>query len=66
MPEHPLFPWLTEPRRAWFYRLARALLAVLVLAHVFGPEELEVAVEVVAAFLGLSSSALAAAHTPRR
>lgn len=57
---HPVFPWLTEARRAWLYRVLVALGALLVLYGVATATE-------VAVWLGLAvalSNATPAAHTP--
>lgn len=36
--EHPVVPWLNERRRAYFYRLAAAVVALGVILGLFGVE----------------------------
>lgn len=58
--EHPLIPWLTEKRRAWFYRLAGALGGAAVLFGYVSEQRAVGIAGVVAAFLG---TGLAAGNT---
>jgi len=55
--------WLTEQRRAYAYRVALAVLAVLTAYGILGPEDVGVWTGVAAAVLGLGSAGLATANT---
>lgn len=54
---------LTEAKRAYFYRIALALLAVAVLLKWVGPDSVEGIAELAAALLGIGSAGLATANT---
>lgn len=58
---HPVFPWLTQARRAWLYRVVTALAPLTVLYGVVSGEEAAVWVGAIAAILGSGTAAL---HTP--
>lgn len=60
---HPLFPWLTLPRRAYFYRVAAAVGLLAGIMGWVGDEQIIGIIGVVAAFLG---NGLAVAQTPTR
>lgn len=53
----------SEPARAYFYRLALAVIAALVLYGVLAPGDIPVWAEIVAALLGLGSAGLATGNT---
>lgn len=59
---HPLFPWLTAPRRAWLYQVTAAVLPLLVAAGVLTAA---VAPLIAAAVLAFLSAGTAALHTPK-
>lgn len=62
---HPVVPWLTPARRAWLYRLAAAFVGLLLVAGLVGPDALDAWLELIAAALGLTTTTVAALHTPR-
>jgi hypothetical protein len=55
--------WLTESRRAYFYRVALALMAVLTVYGVIDADTAPLWLAVVFAVLGLGTSGLAAVNT---
>lgn len=55
--------WLTETRRAWLYRIALAVMALLVVYGVVDEQTGNVWLGIVFAVLGLGSSGLATIHT---
>jgi hypothetical protein len=57
---------LDQRTRAYVYRVALALLAVLSLYGLIGPEEIPVWTGVLVAVLGIGSSGIATANTPRK
>lgn len=58
---HPVVPWLTPHRRAWLYRVALAVLPLLVLYGIAAEEEVAVWAGFIAAVLSTGTAAL---HTP--
>lgn len=54
---------LPEAKRAYFYRIALALLALAVVLKLVGPDETEGIAELVAALLGVGSAGLATKNT---
>lgn len=56
----------SEPTRAYIYRIALAVLAVLVVYGLLGPDEVPVWTEVVSAVLGIGATSLATANTSTR
>ena len=54
---------IPESTRAYFYRLAVAVLALLVVVGVVRGDDLPAILEVAAAVLGITSAGLAAANT---
>lgn len=61
--EHPVFPWLTERRRAYLYRVLAAVFLVLVGRGVVDGDAAGDLIALGAALLGTST---AAAHTTTR
>lgn len=61
--DHPIIPWLTQTRRAWFYRIAAPVAA---LAVAYGLVADEKAPLWVAAFIAIVSPGVAAVNTPTR
>lgn len=61
--DHPIIPWLTQPRRAWLYRLSPVVAA---LAVAYGLVADEKAPLWVAAFIAIVSPGVAAVNTPTR
>lgn len=59
---HPMFPWLTAPRRTWLYQFAAALLPLLVAVGVVTATLAPLIVAVIVAFLSAGTAAL---HTPK-
>lgn len=59
--DHPVVPWLTAERRAWIYRVAFALMPILVFHGVMSEDSASLWVAV---FVTLLSTGTAAAHTP--
>lgn len=59
-------PNLTERQRAYWYRLALAVIAVLIVAGIVSGDDLPTWAELVAAALGLGSTGLATANTSTR
>lgn len=55
--------WFTEARRAWFYRVALAVMALLTAYGVIDSDTAPIWLAVVFAALGLGTSGLAAANT---
>lgn len=55
--------WLTEERRAWVYRVALAIMAVLTVYGVIDADTAPVWLGVVFAVLGLGTSGLATVNT---
>lgn len=55
--------WLSEPVRAWLYRIASALVPLLVLAGWLAEDVAQQVLEVVAAVLGMGAAGMAARHT---
>lgn len=53
----------SEPTRAHIYRISLAVLSLLVVYGILGPDETPVWAELVAAILGVGSASLAAANT---
>lgn len=62
MNDHPVFPWLTAARRAWLYRVAVAVLPLLVVAGVVAGAVAPLILAVVVAVLSTGTAAL---HTPK-
>lgn len=58
---HPVFPWLTAPRRAWLYRVATATSLAAGGYGVVDSNKAALIVGVVAAFLGVGTATV---HTP--
>lgn len=61
--EHPVIPWLTQRRRAWFYRIALAAAPLLVVVGGVTETVAAVVVGIVTAIVG---TGLAAANTPMK
>jgi len=57
---------IPETTRAYIYRIALAVLGVLSLYGLIGPDEIPVWTGVIVAVLGIGSSALATANTDRK
>ena len=55
-----------EQRRAYVYRVALAVLGVLSLYGLIGPDEIPVWTGVIVAALGIGTSGLASANTTRK
>lgn len=60
MPDHPVFSWLTETRRAWLYRVLTAVAALAVVYGLISGEQAAAWIAVGAALIGLP---VAAANT---
>ncbi len=58
---HPVFPWLTAPRRKWLYGVLTAANPLLVVWGVVGDTSAPLIAGLVAAVLG---TGIATAHTP--
>lgn len=58
---HPVFPWLTAPRRAWLYRVVVAVAPLAVLYGVLDDQAAALWLGVAATVLGTGTAAL---HTP--
>lgn len=65
MPEipdaHPVFPWLTPPRRAWIYRCSVAAVPLLAFYGLLADQAAGLWVGFAAALIGTGTAAL---HTP--
>jgi hypothetical protein len=57
---------MSEKKRAYFYRIALSILLLLAVYGVVSRDELPALLEVVAAVLGIGSSALATKNTSTR
>jgi len=55
--------WLTEPRRAYIYRVALAVMALLVLYGLVGVDEAPAWIVVIGAVLGVGTTGLATLNT---
>lgn len=60
--DHPVIPWLTQPRRRWIYGVVASLGAIAVVAGLATASTVMVTVAAVAAVL---STGLARANTPK-
>lgn len=66
MSTHPFISKLTEPRRAYLYRVALAVIAILVLVGLLTEESVAEWAELVAALLGVGTTGLAVGNTSTR
>lgn len=62
MNDHPVFPWLTAPRRAWLYRVCVAVSPLATAYGIASESDASLWLGFAAALLGTGT---AAAHTPR-
>lgn len=60
--DHPVIPWLTQPRRRWIYGVVASLGAIAVVAGVASASMVVVTIAAVAAVL---STGLARVNTPK-
>lgn len=58
--------WLSEPVRAWAYRVIAAAVPLLVILGLVGDDVAQQVLLIAAAVLGTGGAGLAARHTPRR